>query len=89
MALDVEFPKKKQILFALYILCGVLLLLDFVVDRHPKVPGEELFGFHALAGFVAFSVIVLCAKALRSFIKRDEDYYGESSVNGEKDGDPQ
>lgn len=89
MAVDVEFPKKKLILTGLYVLCAVLFLLDFVIDRHPEVPGEELFGFHALAGFIAFTLIVLGAKALRSFIKRDEDYYGDKSVNSEKEGDPQ
>ena len=66
------------------ILCAVLFLLDLVIHRHAYVPGEGLWGFHAIAGFVAFTLIVLGAKALRGVIGRPEDYYGPDAVDGEE-----
>ncbi len=68
----------------LSILCVLLFLADFVVHRHAKVPGESWYGYHAVVGFIAFTVIVLGAKQLRRVIKRDESYYGDQSVDSEE-----
>ncbi|MFK8078875.1 MAG: hypothetical protein AB8B97_01200 [Granulosicoccus sp.] len=73
----------NRLIIGLVVLCIFLFAMDFVWHRHVKVPGEEFYGFHAIAGFVSFTVIVLGAKALRVLIRRDETYYGEGSVDGE------
>ena len=61
-----------------------LFLMDFVWHRHVKVPGEGFYGFHAIAGFVSFTVIVIGARALRLVIRRDEDYYAPNGVDAEE-----
>ena len=68
---------------ALAALCAVLFVFDIFWHRHAYVPGEGLWGFHAIAGFVSFTLIVLGAKALRRVIGRDENYYGEGAIDGE------
>ncbi len=61
-----------------------LFLMDFVWHRHVKVPGEGFYGFHAIAGFVSFSLIVIGARALRLLIRRDENYYAPNGVDAEE-----
>lgn len=72
-----------KFIVGLAVLCGILFLMDFVWHRHAKVPGEELYGFHAIAGFVSFTLIVLGARALRVFIGRDESFYAPHGVDSE------
>ncbi len=74
----------NRLIIGLIVLCVFLFAMDFVWHRHVKVPGEGFYGFHAIAGFVSFTVIVFGAKALRLLIRRDETYYGENSVDGEE-----
>jgi len=81
----VESPTAVNM--AIKILAGVcilLFLLDFIVHRHSYVPGEGMWGFYAFTGFIAFTLIVLGAKRLRSWILRDENYYGAQSVDSEE-----
>lgn len=61
-----------------------LFLMDFVWHRHVKVPGEGFYGFHAIAGFVSFTAIVIGARALRLIIRRDENYYAPNGVDAEE-----
>ena len=79
-------PEQKQHLFdnprnvsllvrALYLICILLVLLDFVLHRHTMHEWEHLTGFYAIFGFVAYLVIVLGAQQLRKLIMRKEDYY--------------
>ncbi len=65
-------------------LCALLFLLDIIIHRHTYVPGEGMWGFYTFTGFFAFTLIVLGAKQLRSWILRDENYYGEQSVDSEE-----
>lgn len=73
----------QKVIRGLMYLCGFLFVVDIFWHRHAYVPGEGLWGFHAIAGFVAFTLIVLGAKALRTLIKRDETYYAPYSVDAE------
>lgn len=73
----------NRLIIGLIVLCVFLFAMDFVWHRHVKVPGEEFPGFHAIAGFVSFTVIVLGARGLRVLIRRDESYYGDESVDAE------
>lgn len=68
----------RKILWALYIVCGLLLAIDLVYHRHGEFEFEELFGFYGLYGFGACVVLVLVAKELRKLLSRPEDYYGEA-----------
>jgi hypothetical protein len=67
----------RRVIHTLYGLCGLTLLLDFVVHRHVDHPWEALWGFYCLYGFVACVVLVLVAKEMRKVLMRREDYYDE------------
>jgi hypothetical protein len=73
----------NRLIIGLIVLCVFLFAMDFIWHRHTKVPGEEFYGFHAIAGFVSFTLIVLGARLLRVFIRRDETYYGANGVDSE------
>lgn len=53
----------------------LLVVLDWVVERHEDVPLAHAPTFYALYGFIACVLLVLTAKALRRVLKRPEDYY--------------
>ena len=59
----------------LYLVCIVLILLDFIVHRHISIEWERLPAFYALFGFIACVAIVLIAILLRKALRRREDYY--------------
>jgi len=65
----------KRILIALSIVCALVFVLDAAYHKHGHFSFEDWFGFHAFAGFLAYSFIVLSAKLLRRVLKRGEDYY--------------
>ena len=80
-----DSPKSvHKLIIGLSVACAFLFLMDFVWHRHFKVPGENLYGFYTIAGFVSFTLVVLGARALRVFIRRDESYYGEHGVDSEE-----
>jgi hypothetical protein len=79
-------PGEKQYLFdkpenvtrmlrIFYITCAILFLLDFILHRHVSMKLEEIPGFYALFGFIAFVVLVEGSKLLRKLVMRKEDYY--------------
>ena len=71
----------KVVVWLLSACCGVLLLLDLVIHRHPSFHAgafdqEEWFGYYASYGFVACVLLVLAAKEImRRVLMRSEDYY--------------
>jgi len=73
----------NRLILGLSILCGILFLLDFVIRRYSYFAAEAWYGFYAIAGFVAFTLVVLGAKMLRVLIRRDETYYSPHSVDTE------
>ncbi|MGB5277779.1 MAG: hypothetical protein WBO73_13125 [Gammaproteobacteria bacterium] len=79
-------PDQKQYLFdnprnvsrllgGFYVVCVVLLVLDFILHRHIAVKWETLTGFYALFGFIACVALVLIAKEMRKVVMRKEEYY--------------
>lgn len=60
---------------ALCVVCGLLLVAELFVHRHPHFGWEALPFFHAGFGFVAFWCIVIAGKHLRKLLWRPEDYY--------------
>jgi len=69
-------PRNVSILIrSLYIICALLVLLDFILHRHTMHEWEHITGFYAIFGFAAYLVIVLGANQLRKLVGRKEDYY--------------
>ena len=66
----------NAIVYALYGVCALSVMLDFVIHRHEKLAFAASFGFYAWYGFVACVGLVLAAKGLRRLLMRSEDYYG-------------
>jgi len=65
----------NKVYWAVWIVCGVLLLIDPLIHKHEEFGFAEWFGFFGFFGFVACVGLVLTAKALRKILKRPEDYY--------------
>lgn len=81
-------PKNVQRLIrTLYVCCGILFILDFIINRHFIHPYEVLLGFYAVYGFVGCVILVIIAKWMRTFLMRDENYYDQQQVaTDEKEG---
>lgn len=60
---------------AVWVACGLLLAVEPLIDKHGDLEIEHWFGFHGLYGFVGCVILVLAAKWMRTFLKRDEDFY--------------
>lgn len=69
-------PKNvKRFLGFFYASLLVLLIIDFFIHKHGEFPWEDVPNFFAVYGFVSCVLLIFIAKALRLFVKRDEDYY--------------
>lgn len=78
--------KKKnvdRIVYSLYALCAALFAADFLYHKHTEFGIEKLPGFYALYGFIMCAALVICAKGLRVFLKRSEDYYAPLDTQSE------
>lgn len=83
-AIEEKTINKRMFFWDIGIICIGLVLFDFFWGKfHGHFKMEEETGFNAMFGFLAFSVVVLGATLLRSFIKRGEDYYGVKAVDAE------
>jgi hypothetical protein len=59
-----------------YATLGILVVLDFFIEKHPHFPWENIPGFYALFGLLACILIVVMAKTLgHKWLMRKEDYY--------------
>jgi hypothetical protein len=65
----------KRFLRGFYIICAILLAVDFVYHRHAVHSWENLWGFYALYGFVACVLLVEISKLMRKVLMRAPDYY--------------
>lgn len=77
---DGFFDKPENIskmLKVFYVICALLVLVDFVVHRHVYHDWENIPAFYAIYGFVGCVVLVVIAKEMRKFLMRGEDYYDE------------
>lgn len=66
-----------KIFYGLALICTGLFLADFLYHKHINFGFENGFGFFAWYGFVCCVTLVLLAKQMRKWVKRDEDYYGD------------
>ena len=84
MFLWVDRPgSATKITYALAALCVVLFLLDFTYKKYGHFAVELIPGFYGIYGFVMFTGLILAAKALRTIIKRPEDYYSPYAIDAE------
>ena len=67
----------------LYLLCAGLFAADFFYAKHVELGIEKIPGFYAIYGFVMCAALVICAKGLRVFLMRPEDYYAPRDVDSE------
>jgi hypothetical protein len=80
-------PRNVQVvLYTLYISCGILLLLDFIIHRHTMHRWEGLLGFYSIYGFIGCTAIVLGSKWLRALVERKEDYYTKDELSQTEEG---
>jgi hypothetical protein len=78
-----SWPERhvSWIITALVVACAATLAAEpvwrpFFDEHHPAhFPIENVIGYQALLGFVAFVCVVFLGKLLRVFVKRPEDYY--------------
>ena len=70
-------PSSIRLLWWIF---AVVLALSVAAQAVFKVKGyfdvDSWFGFGAVYGFLACFLMVVFAKVLGRFVKRDEDYYG-------------
>ena len=72
-------PRNVKRLYRGFI--GVLVLtvvLEWLVDLHPRFGIESLFGFSAWFGFAACVAMIVFAKGLALLLKRPDTYYGDT-----------
>ncbi|MGA7278788.1 MAG: hypothetical protein WBW79_12690 [Desulfocapsaceae bacterium] len=80
-------PRNVQVvLYTLYISCGILLLLDFIIHRHTMHRWEGLLGFYSIYGFIGCTAIVIGSKWLRALMEREEDYYTRDELSQIEEG---
>lgn len=72
------------IVYGLYGLCAFLFILDFFYYKKVYTSVEKFPGFYALYGFFMCAALVVCAKAMRLFLMRDESYYAPHDVESEE-----
>lgn len=67
----------NKVVYALYAVCGLLLIIDPLIHKHGPFEIEHWLGFYGIFGFVACVALVLAAKELRRILMRSEDYYDD------------
>jgi len=81
---DGHWLTRPQTVRRLWWVFGVILALmvvaQFFIPIEGKYALESTFGFAAWFGFFACVAMVLVAKALGWWLKRQEDYYGEDDM---------
>ncbi len=70
-----EVIRKLWIL--LYVVCGLTVIGEFFVHRHPHFGFDSFFGFYAVLGFVSCAVLILLSKLVALFLKVREEYYDD------------
>ena len=73
-------PKNtKWVMNIFYACCVLVVVLDFVINRHVYHSWENLPAFYPIYGFVGCVVLVVIASWMRTFLMRSEDYYDDDN----------
>jgi len=78
-----DMKNVDRIVYALYGICALLVLADFFYKKKYYVGVENWPGFYAFYGFFMCTGLVLGARSMRLFLKRDETYYAPYDVESE------
>ena len=78
-----DLRNVDKIVYALYGLCTILFLADFVYKKKTYISIEDIPGFYAIYGFIMCAALVVCARGMRLFLMRDEEYYAPEDVESE------
>ena len=73
----------KKIAGALIVACLVVFALDWTYVKYGEFQVQYIRGFFAIYGFVMFTGLIFVAIALRFFVKRPENYYGDKAIDTE------
>lgn len=65
----------QKILKVFYVICALLVVVDFAVHRHIYHSWENIPAFYAIYGFVGCVILVVLAKLMRKVLMKEEDYY--------------
>ncbi|HIC24475.1 MAG TPA: hypothetical protein EYO82_01015 [Gammaproteobacteria bacterium] len=77
---------SRKFWIALWLTCGVSVLLELLVHRHEHFESSDSafasatnwFGFYVALGFLACSSAILLAKGLGLLLKAKENYYDDT-----------
>lgn len=72
-----------RIVYGLYAVCAALVVADLLYKKKVYFSIEYVTGFYAWYGFFMCALLVVCAKAMRLFLMRDEDYFAPTDVEAE------
>jgi len=78
-----ERKNVNRFVYGLYIVCAGLFAADFFYLKTTYLSVERFPGFYALYGFFMCAALVICARGMRVFLKRPEDYYAPNDVESE------
>ncbi len=71
-------PKTIKLLWWLFVGILVLTLVPgFFLHQHEHFGIEGSFGFYAWYGFITCMVMIVVAKLLGTFLKREDSYYDD------------
>lgn len=73
----------NRIVYGLYAVCAGLFVADFIYHKHSYLDVEDVPGFYAIYGFFMCAALVICARGMRLFLKRPEDFYAPHDVESE------
>jgi len=76
--------EQNKLTWVLGIVCIVTILLNLTYSNKGHYGAENILGFYAAYGFIAFSFIIFAATALRAIIRRDETYYADKAIDSEE-----
>jgi hypothetical protein len=66
---------KRKLWVLLYVVCGLTVIPDLFIHKHPHFGFDGFFGFYAIFGFASCAVLILLAKVIGRVLKVKEDYY--------------
>ncbi len=78
-----DMKNVEWVVKGLYFVCAILFAADFLYHKHVYLGVEEFPGFYALYGFFMCAALVICARGMRLFLKRNENYYAPHDVESE------